>query len=651
MSNVSNVTISQLLQKLHRLEWQIPNFQRDFVWELRACAEFASSVLSGRPIGMVTVWYLEEGQELALEPLQLQLGQSTIRFAGTESAPVRKAAVLDGRQRSQAAAMVFGGLLSHDARSRFGQLFFLQTVSNEVDGEVDEGRPKVVFVSLKRARTRGLDSLEGAISQGYFPLDAFRPEVLSASANPTTLEHHELCRDKARDPATYGEAGRPPDAELNRRLRIFRDAMGNLGESKLAVYEVPARFNLGEICEIFETLNTSGTRVSTVDLIHSWMAGETTNRAAGSILLRSWIDELGSYPAASGWSVRKDRPELLVQMVAGTYLALAEKHTGGEKKRPAPRRIGAAPYGDTIKARDLLAIPTEHWSNLVESTGQFAAMIADMQQAVAGEGRFFGYQDCPYPSMAGIYLGLRWHHRCMFASVAHEVRDIDALFRAFFWRNAVNQRYDQGLLTKFRADLDALLAILEARRGQPRSKWIEHADRQLMGMLGEVPDEGTIIDRALDGATSGAMRSTLLLPVVAGAYDLYTDAAITGGVDSPDLHHIWPKKWCDQHDEGRLQECRREREGSDPVSSAANLMPLSRASNLEWRADHPAKAIKAAGLAWATHAARWERLGVDRDGFRLIETVRGTEEVVKFWEHRARWIARAVRSRTELRDE
>ena len=636
MSNVSNVTISQLLQKLFRLEWQVPNFQRDFVWEMKDCAEFASSVLAGRPIGMVTVWYLDEGQQLALEPLQMQVAAANSQFAIDGSAPMRRAAILDGRQRSQATAMVFGGFRSGDARSALSNMFFLQTVSNAEDGDIDATRPKVVFVTLRAARERGLDTPVGAISQGYFPIDAFSAQVLRRSQTPSALDHYDTMRDIAKDSATYGESGRPPEHELNRRLQVFKEAMGNLGESKFAVYEVPSRFGLGEICEIFETLNTSGTRVSTVDLIHSWLAGDTANRPSGGILLRQWMDEIGGYPGAGGWSVRRNRPELIVQMVAGTYLALGRDH------RPEPRRVGNVEYGESIRARDLLAIPTEHWSNIFEATEDFVNCLEGMQDAVVGKGRRFSAKDCPYPSMTGIYMGLRWHHRAREQELPYGVGDIDDLFRAFFWRNALTERYDQGMLTKFRADLVALLETLAWKGEMTPSAWREAASTRLENLVGEVPDEDSIAGRALDGSTAGAMRAALLLPMVAGARDLYTDAPLSSGADSLEQHHIWPRKWCSSNRAGALKPYLKSREPSDPIASVANMMPLSKSSNLKWRADHPATAIESDRLGWETHEERWRRVEIDRDCFRYMTSDAGGDQIGKFLERRARSIAQRV---------
>src|SRR5690606_31383290 len=100
------------------------------------------------------------------------------------------------------------------------------------------------------------------------------------------------------------------------------------------------------------TLNTTGTKVSTVDLIHSWLYTDTSREARQPLSLRDWIDELGQLQGAIGWASRDDRPELIAQIVTASYIALTEK--------AAPRKVGRKqPTALTsVKAGDLLATPT-----------------------------------------------------------------------------------------------------------------------------------------------------------------------------------------------------------------------------------------------------------------------------------------------------
>ena len=138
-NKVGSVTVDEWLANLSTKEWLIPQFQRDFVWSIAECADFAQSVLEERPIGMVTIWEQPDNSELELGPIELLSGQQSVKFSTDDDKPKRFYAVLDGRQRSQAIAMVFGGLRSSDRRSKFAGRFFLDTTELE-------DTPKVTYV-------------------------------------------------------------------------------------------------------------------------------------------------------------------------------------------------------------------------------------------------------------------------------------------------------------------------------------------------------------------------------------------------------------------------------------------------------------------------------------------------------------------------
>ena len=59
--NVTSYTIAELIDCLKKKEWQIPQFQREFVWTNGDVIELIDSILSARPIGMATIW--EQPQE------------------------------------------------------------------------------------------------------------------------------------------------------------------------------------------------------------------------------------------------------------------------------------------------------------------------------------------------------------------------------------------------------------------------------------------------------------------------------------------------------------------------------------------------------------------------------------------------------------
>ena len=68
---VSSLGIGDLLEKLRRGEWQVPQFQREFVWNIADVENLAWSIFSARPIGMVTLWEQPPNSGLELENVSL----------------------------------------------------------------------------------------------------------------------------------------------------------------------------------------------------------------------------------------------------------------------------------------------------------------------------------------------------------------------------------------------------------------------------------------------------------------------------------------------------------------------------------------------------------------------------------------------------
>src|ERR1700721_2076903 len=442
---VTDIEVPTLLDKLRKRKWLVPRFQRDFVWSVADVIDLVISIFESRPIGMATLWEQGPNREVELSPVSIPdydtvLKKTGLRaFSTVEKDPNKVFAILDGRQRCTAVAMAFGGLKALDGKYRFSGRYFLDVSSQDPS-------KRVVYKKESDVRRLNLDSDANCISSGLFPL---------ASNN---VEHEEIFPQWMRylqalhTRAYYGAAGLPRDVELEARDKILKNAFEGLVGTKLAVYIVPESYHLASICEIFETLNTTGTKVSTVDLIHSWLYSDTSRDADGPILLRDWISDFGQKDGAIGWASLEDRPELIAQMVTACFVAL--------DKKTEPRRIGGnSPTSiSSVKAGDLLATPTLHWRNVIHNDDLLAEFLGDFQKVVA-EG-YFPYSACPYPISAAIYVALRWHaHFDVEESRPWGRDDLDSLYRAFFWRNALTNRYDQGFLTQLGADIKELKSL------------------------------------------------------------------------------------------------------------------------------------------------------------------------------------------------
>lgn len=617
---VTSVTVSDLLEKLRAREWMIPAFQRDFVWSIGDVSALVYSILERRPIGMATLWRQSDGSELPLDPVSIRDRDQRIELPGTQDPPSVKYAVLDGRQRCTAIAIAFGGLRPTDGRVRFLGRFFLNLAE-------EEDTKRIEYIREADIVTRGLNSDSAAIGTGLFPLSSSNPKE-------SLMQQWYRYTQAIQHPANYPDSTLPDPDELDRRNRILARSFEGLMSTKLAVNIVPSSYSLPEICEIFEVLNTTGTKVSTVDLIHSWLFSETSKEKS-PILLRDWLDRIGELPGAVGWSSSTDRPELIAQMTTAAYVSL--------ESRPEPRVVGhnRPARVTSVRSGDLLATPTLHWKNVMRHQQELVDFLGDFQQCVAHGA--FGWQACPYPVTASIYVGLRWHQR-FDVGITHpwEISDLDALFRAFFWRNALSGRYDQGFLTQLGTDVAQLKMILNERSSFKKfDEWATAADKELVSFMNKPVPDSTELRDLFGGRQTGALQKALLLPIVARANrDLLLpdiDISFPARTDIQ-LHHIYPQAWCRDNRTGELSKWLDPKVSEqDWVGSAANLVPMTRESNLKWRAANPGAIIHQENLTYASRPEVFSRLFITEEAFQHLET--GVDGIPCFWTTRANVLA------------
>ncbi|MDE2828451.1 MAG: DUF262 domain-containing protein [Bacteroidota bacterium] len=617
--DVSDITVGGLLDKLRTREWMIPAFQRDFVWSINDVSNLVSSILGRRPIGMATLWEQLDDSELPLVPVSIRDREKPTELLGAEKPPATKYAVLDGRQRCTAIAIAFGGLRPTDGRLRLCGRFFLNVASEEESKRIE-------FVREADVVRRGLNSDAGAIGSGRFPLSSSKP-------NEDVMQQWIRYTQAIKESDNYPDSELPEQDELERRNRILAQSFRGLVQTKLAVYTVPASYSLPDICDIFEVLNTTGTKVSTVDLIHSWLYS-ATEKDESPILLRDWIDKLGELPGAIGWSSSRERPELIAQIVTAAYVSLESK--------PEARAVGRRQQSrvTSIKSRDLLATPTLHWKNIIRHEKEFAEFLGDFQQCVSAGA--FGWRACPYPTTAAIYVGLRWHHRFDIDDTHHwEITDLDALFRAFFWRNALSSRYDQGFLTQLGTDIAQLKLILNKRQSSESfDQWAVKATKLLDAFMDKPIPKSRVFPDLYSDRQTGALQKALLLPIATRAQrDLLSNEDINFPARSDiQLHHVYPQAWCRDNRTDQLSPWLDPKiSEKDWIRSAANLIPLTRQSNLEWRAANPGAILREKDLTYASHGELFSDLFINEEAFNSL--LLGADGIPHFWKARAKSLA------------
>ncbi len=167
-------------------------------------------------------------------------------------------------------------------------------------------------------------------------------------------------------------------------------------------------------------------------------------------------------------------------------------------------------------------------------------------------------KECPYPVTIAIYGALRWYmdHDSRYAE-QWSVAELNALFRAFFWRNSLSARYDQGFLSQSSTDIRVLKEIL-FRRAQAASAnaWATDANSALESLLKmPVPEADRLRKLLLDAKPAGALGRALTLLVRTKPTNDLLDPTVSLAFpsDKPvELHHIYPQSWCANNQHGEL---------------------------------------------------------------------------------------------------
>jgi hypothetical protein len=282
--NLDLMSLQTVLDSIRNQEWQIPRFQRSFVWVRAQVQSLVDSIISSRPIGMVTLWASPpEPQRNLFEPFTF-LPPSPPHTPGM--------GVLDGQQRLTSILNVFGGAHSGTPNHRLSGKWFYKF------GNVKE-EERILFVKSQEFDAQGLSSIGTCIDRAMFPLE----KAMSIATYLAEL----------RNPNHYPAGAIPGD--IDTRIETLSSLLSVLTAFRLPVYVVPAATGLNEVCDMFEYLNTSGTKVSIFDLI-------AAKHYPSGFDLHEWYRECGSTKGLSGWCSGQARPQWFNRDFGTSYTPL-----------------------------------------------------------------------------------------------------------------------------------------------------------------------------------------------------------------------------------------------------------------------------------------------------------------------------------------
>jgi len=507
-----------LLKDISAGHLQLPEFQRDWVWEDAGIRSLLASITRGFPIGSILT--LDSDASIKFKPRALEGAPNT----GKEPDEL----LLDGQQR---------------LTSLFQSLFIDKPVKAKNDKRQIVERYYYVDIRKAVSPSVGGDEFivgvpaDRIIRGGHFA----RETELDLSTPEGEFEHHMFPLNKTFDEKDwiYGWRyfwGNDPEG-LELEKKFDRNVLDRIKRYKVPLIRLDKTNTREAVCLVFEKVNTGGKKLDAFELLTAIYAA---------------VD--GEFRLREDWAKRfhalTHRQDVFADIQSTDFLqACTIRHTFEQRRAAIESGVTGRDLPPVICTREaLLALPLDSYK-----------LYGDpIEQGFHEAGRFLNEQkviwrkDVPYPpqmvALAATFsvLGRRGHSG-----------DAKAKLSRWFWCGVLGELYGSATETRIARDTWELVAWIAD--GGPVPTTIQDAYFQ----IDRFDSLRIRISAAYKGLHALIMRSCCQDFISARPVDI-----MTFHQDQMDIHHIFPVAW-------------RKTNGIDPkvYNSIVNKTPLSAASN------------------------------------------------------------------------
>lgn len=526
--------LKAILRQVRKGELQLPDFQRDYVWNEEDVRSLIASIAKGFPIGALLT--LETGGPVAFKPRLL---------AGVPQVDIQpEQLLLDGQQRMTS---LYQSLFSPDpVRTRtpkgkeIDRYYYLDVDALMREGlDFDEaliGVPKdrILRTNFGKTVTLDLSSEDNEFEQSMFPL------------NKAFDSHGWLFgwRD-------YQKARGQDVADLHRDL--YQQIIEPIDDYKMPIIRLDKKNSREAICLVFEKVNVGGKKLTAFELL-------TAIYAADKFDLRE------------DWRGVKDPPkrgrkekiigtpqrDVLTKIASTDFLqACTLLHT---------REVRLGKVAEGLQGKDLPQVSCNKAALLALPLSAHEAYRDAVENGFVEAGRFLNglsiiwHKDVPYPPTIVALAAT-------FAILGKDAKNKTATekLEQWFWSITLGELYGSSTESRLAKDIPSLVLWVRGEGGRPQS--LDEALFQRDRLL------------TLRSRLSAAYKGVNALLMKEGCRDFISNKGVdvmTFFNDDIDIHHVFPQKWCKDNDIPAAT-----------YNSIVNKTPLSKLSNILIGGDAP----------------------------------------------------------------
>jgi hypothetical protein len=479
-----NYKVSTLIERIESGEIALPEFQRNFLWQPPAIADLLRTVARQWPAGTFLVLEVEDRPVFAYKELN-----------GAPPANKPRILILDGQQRTTA--------LYHAFTERAGETYFLDMGAIAGAGAFEDEHLRY----LKTA----------SFARDYPDVGAMAKDKLVKVA------------DLANDLAFARWARYLPEDEQDDMLRIRQDLLPGFREYEIPAVRLPANVELAAIAKIFETLNRTGMRLATFDLMVARLYPYDFKLRDKWEEARAEHDQFDDLGIEDGVEVLK-------------VIALRE--------HMQQREAGIKLTVKGVRESDVLALAPQtvidHWTDAVAALASAIDFVREECGAIRKG------------LMPSSTMLLPLAH--MLSPAKPQRADLRADLTRWFWATSFEQTYAQGANTQAVADARTLMAWQNAPSAVPDVVRLFRPN----------------VEQLLDGRRRNEMlvRGILCRTITNNARDWIADKRFQDLEGKLEIHHVMPDEFLEKHWEGE----------ADPV---VNFVVLTENTNKKLRNQLP----------------------------------------------------------------
>lgn len=519
----------ELLKDVGTGKIRLPDFQRDWKWDVDRIGSLLASVSLGYPVGVVML---------------LETGGADVQFAtrhvsGVDESKADKPAerlILDGQQRltSLYQSLACGRpVQTQDSRKKRLERWFYLDMAIALDDDGDREAAVVAVPADRVVRDNfgkdivlDLSTRQRECEQEMFPLSIIFD---GPAVDSWMMTYVQLDPEQASD-------------RLERWSTFKRDVLGNFTGYTVPVIVLRKETPREAVCTVFEKVNTGGIVLDVFELL-------TATFAASEFDLRQDWEERRK---------RLDEHKVLRGIQSTDFLQAISLLATLERRNNWQAGDSDKPPAVSCKRRDILRLTREEyerWAPEVEKGFLWAATF------LTGE-MIFESRDVPYRTqlvpLAAINVAL--------GSGAEAIGKVEKI-RRWYWCGVLGELYGGAIETRFANDLQQVV------------EWCGGATAEPITVYESSFDPGRLL--TLRTRNSAAYKGMYALLMKGGSRDWLYDQDITIATHhslAVDIHHVFPKKWCSDN---KIDDLRRE--------SIVNKTAISAATNRKIGGQAPSK--------------------------------------------------------------